>query len=120
MNSTNFVRGIFRSIGILQSFRFESAKWDFAWYNSWPGHWKGCRLPSMKLLAIWEHWLQIYSPLERIMREINCITRIVSSLPDGNPAVMLSASRLRYIISTKWSTRKYLNMDLLKEVKLYV
>ena len=67
-----------------------------------------------------EHWLRIRTnnPLERIMREIKRRTRVVGSFPDGESAVMLAAARLRYIMGTKWSTRKYLNMDLLKEVNL--
>lgn len=67
-----------------------------------------------------EHWLRIRTnnPLERIMREIKRRTRVVGSFPDGDSAVMLAAARLRYIMGTKWSTRKYLNMDLLKEVNL--
>jgi len=67
-----------------------------------------------------EHWLRIRTnnPLERIMREIKRRTRVVGTSPDGDSAVMLAAARLRYIMGTKWSTRKYLNMDLLKEVNL--
>jgi len=69
-----------------------------------------------------EHWLRIRTnnPLERIMREIKRRTRVVGNFPDGDSAVMLAAARLRYIMGTKWSTRKYLNMELLKEVKLDV
>jgi len=35
-------------------------------------------------------------------------------MPDGNSALMLVAARLRHIAGTKWGTRRYLNMDLLK------
>jgi len=52
------------------------------------------------------------------MREIKRRARVVGSFPDGESALMLAAARLRYIMETKWSTRKYLNMDL--EVKLNV
>lgn len=64
-----------------------------------------------------EHWrsLRTNNPLERIMKEIKRRTRVVGSFPDGNSALMLSAARLRHIAGTKWSTRRYLNMDRLKE-----
>jgi hypothetical protein len=31
---------------------------------------------------------------------------------------MLAAARLRHVAGTVWSTKKYLNMDLLKELDL--
>ena len=66
-----------------------------------------------------EHWRRIRTnnPLERIMREIRRRTRVVGSFPDGESALMLSAARLRHIAGTKWSSKRYLNMDLLKELK---
>ena len=66
------------------------------------------------------HQLRIRTnnPLERIMREIRRRTRVVGAFPDGNSALMLCAARLRHIAGTKWGTRKYLNMDLLKEMEL--
>lgn len=57
------------------------------------------------------------NPLERIMREIRRRSRVVGSFPDGQSALMLAAARLRYIASTKWGTRRYMNMDRLKELK---
>lgn len=66
-----------------------------------------------------EHWLRIRTnnPLERIMREIKRRTKVVGCFPDGESAVMLASARLRYIMGTRWSTKRYLNMTLLKEVK---
>jgi len=65
-----------------------------------------------------EHWIRIRTnnPLERIIREIRRRTRVVGAFPDGNSALMLCAARLRHIAGTKWGTRKYLNMDLLREM----
>lgn len=57
------------------------------------------------------------NPLERIMREIRRRSRVVGSFPDGQSALMLAAARLRYIAGTKWGTRRYLNMDRLKELQ---
>ncbi len=67
-----------------------------------------------------EHWRRIRTnnPLERIMREIRRRTNVVGAFPDGNSALMLVAARLRHIAGTKWSSKRYLNMQLLKEVKL--
>ncbi len=57
------------------------------------------------------------NPLERIMREIRRRSRVVGSFPDGQSALMLAAARLRHIAATKWGTRRYMNMDRLKELK---
>ena len=64
-----------------------------------------------------EHWRRIRTnnPLERIMREIRRRTRVVGAFPDGNSALNLAAARLRHIAGTRWSTKRYLNMQLLKQ-----
>ena len=64
-----------------------------------------------------EHWtrLRTNNVLERIMREIRRRTRVVGAFPDGRSALMLVAARLRHIAGTKWGTRRYLDMDRLRE-----
>ena len=64
-----------------------------------------------------EHWrsLRTNNPLERIMREIRRRTRVVGAFPDGRSALMLVAARLRHIASTKWGTRRYMNMERLQD-----
>ena len=57
------------------------------------------------------------NPLERIMREIRRRSRVVGCFPDGKSALMLAAARLRYIAGSKWGTRRYMNMQRLKEYK---
>lgn len=57
------------------------------------------------------------NPLERIMREIRRRSRVVGCFPDGKSALMLAAARLRYIAGSKWGTRRYMNMQRLKELK---
>lgn len=66
------------------------------------------------------HWCRIRTnnPLERIIREIRRRTNVVGAFPDGNSALMLVAARLRHIAGTRWSTKRYLNMDLLRELEL--
>lgn len=66
------------------------------------------------------HWRRIRTnnPLERIMREIRRRTNVVGAFPDGNSALMLVAARLRHIAGTRWSTKRYLNMDLIREMEL--
>ena len=66
------------------------------------------------------HWRRIRTnnPLERIMREIRRRTNVVGAFPDGNSALMLVAARLRHIAGTRWSSKRYLNMDLLRELEL--
>lgn len=56
--------------------------------------------------------------LERILREVRRRTRVVGSFPDGESALMLVAARLRYISSTGWGAKKYLNMDYIKDIIL--
>ena len=55
---------------------------------------------------------------ERIMREIRRRTRVVGAFPDGHSALMLCAARLRHVAGTQWGTKRYLNMDLLREQDL--
>jgi len=63
------------------------------------------------------HWQRIRTnnPLERIMKEIRRRTRVVGAFPDGNSALMLVAARLRHIAGTKWSMKRYLGMEALRE-----
>ena len=65
-----------------------------------------------------EHWrsLRTNNPLERIHREIRRRTRVVGAFPDGQSALMLVAARLRHVAGTKWGTRRYLDMNRLKEM----
>lgn len=63
------------------------------------------------------HWQRIRTnnPLERIMREIRRRTKVVGAFPDGESALNLAAARLRHIAGTKWSMKRYLDMNLLKQ-----
>ena len=65
------------------------------------------------------HWRRIRTnnPLERILREVRRRTRVVGAFPDGNSALMLVAARLRHISGTRWGTRRYLNMNLIKQME---
>ncbi len=51
----------------------------------------------------------------RILREIRPRTRVVGSFADGQSALNLAAARLRHIAGTAWSTKRYLNLELLKD-----
>jgi len=42
-------------------------------------------------------------------------TRVVGAFPDGQSALNLAAARLRHIAGTAWSTKRYLNIELLKD-----
>ena len=65
-----------------------------------------------------ENWrcLRTNHPLERLMREIRQRTRVVGAFPDGNSALMLVAARLRHVASTRWGTKRYLQMDRFAEI----
>jgi len=65
-----------------------------------------------------EHWrcLRTNNPLERLMREIRRRTRVVGAFPDGNSVLMLVAARLRHVASTRWGSKRYLQMNRLAEL----
>ena len=67
-----------------------------------------------------EHWRRIRTnnPLERLLREIRRRTRVVGAFPDGQSALNLAAARLRHLAGTAWSTKRYLNMKLLKDQQM--
>ena len=62
-----------------------------------------------------EHWRRIRTnnPLERILREIRRRTRVVGRVPGRPVGANLAAARLRHIAGTAWSTKRYLNIELL-------
>jgi transposase-like protein len=62
-----------------------------------------------------EHWKRIRTNnvLERMNREIRRRTRVVGNFPDGRSALMLVSARLRYLSSTNWGQKRYLDMNLL-------
>lgn len=67
-----------------------------------------------------EHWLKIRSnnAIERLNREIRRRTRVVGAFPDSNSALMLVCARLRYMESSLWGTKLYLNMKHLEAMDL--
>ena len=67
-----------------------------------------------------EHRIRIRTnnALERIMKEIRRRTKVVGAFPDGHSALMLCAARLRHIAGTQWGAKRYLNIDLFKELEL--
>jgi putative transposase len=40
------------------------------------------------------------------------------AFPDGESALNLAAARLRHVAGTAWSTKRYLNIRLLKDQKM--
>jgi putative transposase len=52
------------------------------------------------------------------MKEIRRRTRVVGAFPDGHSALMLCAARLRHVAGSQWGSKRYLNMDLLREQEL--
>lgn len=45
------------------------------------------------------------------------LLKCCGAFPDGESALMLTAARLRYVVSTKWSSKRYLNMKLLEDME---
>lgn len=66
-----------------------------------------------------QHWLKIKTnnPMEWLLREARRRTKVVGAFPDDQSALMLVATRLRYVSATRWGTRKYMNMKLLSEME---
>lgn len=64
-----------------------------------------------------EHWRKIRTnnPMERTLKEVRRRVKVIGAFPDGRSALMLCAARLRHVASKTWSTRKYMDMDLLKD-----
>ena len=50
-----------------------------------------------------EHWMKICTnnTIERLNREIRRRTRVASTFPDGNSALMLVCARFRYVAGTQ-------------------
>ena len=67
-----------------------------------------------------EHWLKIRSnnAIERLNREIRRRTRVVGAFPDARSALMLVCARLRYVESSQWGDKLYLNMKHLEAMDL--
>ncbi len=67
-----------------------------------------------------QHWLRIRTnnTLERVNREIKRRTRAIGAFPDGNSARMLVCARLRHVAGSEWGTKRYLNMNHLREKEL--
>jgi hypothetical protein len=42
----------------------------------------------------------------------------VKAFPDGQSALNLAAARLRHIAGTAWLTKRYLNIELLKDQQM--
>jgi hypothetical protein len=50
--------------------------------------------------------------------ELAKLARVVGAFPDGNSALNLAAARLRHIAGTAWSSKRYLNIELLKDQQM--
>ena len=64
-----------------------------------------------------EHWRRIRTnnAIERLNREIRRRTRVVGTVPDGKSALMLVASRPKYVADSEWGSRRYLDSSPLKK-----
>ena len=86
-----------KAAGIIEN----SASETLSYYKFPPQHWKHIKTNNL---------------LERINKEIRRRTRVVGSFPDAQSALMLVAARLRHIMTSKWGSVRYMNMDLLFEM----
>ena len=66
-----------------------------------------------------QHWNKSRTTnlIERVNREIKRRTRVIGAFPDGQSALMLVCTRLRYIAGTDWGAKRYLNMQHLFEME---
>jgi transposase-like protein len=49
------------------------------------------------------------------LKAIHAQEDLAAAFPDGNSAINLAAARLRHIAGSRWSTKRYLNMKLLRQ-----
>ncbi|WP_456031681.1 transposase [Senegalimassilia anaerobia] len=70
---------------------------------------------EMHLAGVSTRRIRANSTVERLNREIRRRTRVVGTFPDGKSALMLVASRLKYVADSEWGSRRYLDASLLKE-----
>ena len=68
-----------------------------------------------------QHWTRIRTnnTLERLNKEIRRRTKVIGAFPDGEAALMLICARLRYVASSDWGTKRYLNMKHLKDMLVF-
>jgi hypothetical protein len=59
--------------------------------------------------------VEVEAGLWELRQDTAVIRRVVGAFPDGNSAINLAAARLRHIAGTRWSTKRYLNMELLRQ-----
>src|SRR6266487_3170076 len=102
---------------------FPEAAWQRCvvhWYRNIFSHVPSTKVREIAAMLPEEHWRRIRTnnPLERILREIRRRTRVVGAFPDGQSALNLAAARLRHIAGTAWSTKRYLNIELLKDQQM--
>lgn len=57
------------------------------------------------------------NPMERLIKEARRRTKAVGSFPDANSAKMLVAARLKWQQEKTWEKKRYLDIDLLDELK---
>ncbi|PJJ30951.1 IS256 family transposase [Lacrimispora celerecrescens] len=67
-----------------------------------------------------QHWTRIRTnnTIERLNRKIKRRTRAIGAFQDGQSALMLVCARLRHVAGTQWGTKRYMNMEHLKEMDL--
>ncbi len=67
-----------------------------------------------------QHWTRIRTnnTIERLNREIKRRTRAIGAFPDVQSVLMRVCARLRHVAGTQWGTKRYMNMDHLKELDL--
>ena len=66
-----------------------------------------------------QHWNKIRTTnlIERVNRETKRRTRAIGAFPDGQSALMLVCTRLRYVAGTDWGAKRHLNMRYLFEME---
>lgn len=69
-----------------------------------------------------QHWPRIRTnnTIERVNRELKRRTRAIGAFPDGESALMLVCARLRYVASSEWGSKRYLNMKHLQAIDYLV
>ena len=56
--------------------------------------------------------------LEHVNCELKRRTWAIGAFPDGQSALMLVCARLRHVAASEWGTKRYMNMDHLREMEI--
>ena len=65
-------------------------------------------------------WIRTNNTTEQLNREIKRHTKVVRTFPDVQSVLILVCARLCHVANHEWGSKRYLNLQHLNSVKLFV